>query len=117
MTTRFSVCLRRPAPGRGITQIGGLFLALSCAWSIVAAERHIALLPVTLVLSSQEARQTLVVQWEIGGEFQHQATRGMMLTSSDENVVRLENGQAIPVANGKATIAATVDGQTATADV
>src|SRR5207244_2765478 len=36
---------------------------------------------------------------------------------SDEAIVRIESGQAVPVSNGKSKITTTIDGHTATADV
>ena len=46
-----------------------------------------------------------------------QAGDKLKLVSSDERVAKIENGVIAPVANGKATITATVDGRTATAEV
>src|SRR5438874_2733487 len=94
-------------------------LLLLTAWLAEsgAAESRLALLPERVLLSSSEARQTLIVQWQIGDEFEQQAAKGVEFKSSDESIVRIEDGQAISVANGKAKITASIDGQTATADV
>jgi hypothetical protein len=58
------------------------------------------------------------VQRQAGEQFQSQVPAAeVKLQSSDEKIVRIEDGVAIPVANGAATIAATVGDQTATAEV
>ena len=83
-----------------------------------AAERSIALLPARISLSSREARQTLVIQCQIGEQFQQQVPAAeAKLQSSDEEVVRIEDSVAIPVANGTATITAVVGDQSATAEI
>ncbi len=88
------------------------------AFDLAAAERQIVLLPKSIALSSSEARQTLVVQWRSGEQFHEQAAPAeVRLTSSDEQVVKIESGVAVPVANGKATITARVGDQSATAEV
>jgi len=82
-----------------------------------ADDATLCILPPSITLYSPANRQTIIVQWRTpDSRFQRQA-EGVKWNSSDERVVRVENGQAIPVADGKATITATVDGQTATADV
>jgi hypothetical protein len=78
---------------------------------------NLVLLPTEIHLSSPEARQTLVVQWQDGGQFQEQATEGVTYTSSDEKIVRVENGVAIPTGNGAATITAKVGDQSTAAQV
>jgi Protein of unknown function (DUF1553)/Protein of unknown function (DUF1549) len=93
--------------------------ALACIGSICAAnsaDRQIRILPSTIQLSSPESRQTIIVQWQSSDQFQQHAQKAV-LQSSDENIVRIEEGQAVPVGNGQAKITATIDGQTATADV
>jgi hypothetical protein len=82
-----------------------------------AADRELRIFPHEISLSSQESRQTIMSQWQAGEEILEQAIEGLSYASSDETVVRIEDGQAIPVANGKATITAKLSGQTATADV
>jgi len=75
------------------------------------------ILPPGIDLISKESKQTLVVQWKSGEDFHRQAARGLDLQSSDESVVRIEDGVALPVANGKATITAIAEGETASAEV
>jgi hypothetical protein len=76
------------------------------------------MLPGQFALSSRESRQILVVQRQLGEQFQEQVPAAeTKLQSSDEKIVRVEEGVAIPVANGTATITATVGDQSATAEV
>lgn len=82
-----------------------------------AAAPDIVLLPAKISLASPEARQTLIVQQRVGDQLQQQVRDALTLTSSDEKVVRIEEGLAIPVANGNAKITATANGQTSTAEV
>jgi hypothetical protein len=83
-----------------------------------AAERRIILLPREIALTSPEARQALVVQWQVGEQFHEQAAADQVqLASSDEAIVKIEGGVAVPVANGKAIITARVGEQAATAEV
>ncbi len=82
-----------------------------------ANERKLVVLPPTLNLNSIESKQTIIVQWKMGEEFEGQALRGIEWQSSDDGVVKVEDGVAIPVANGKATITAVAGDQTATAEV
>ena len=77
----------------------------------------LVLLPSEIALSSPESRQTLVVQRQVNGQFQEQAAEDVSFTSSDEKVVRVEGGVAIPVGNGAATITAKVGDESATAQV
>src|SRR4030095_6610403 len=75
--------------------------ALACTGSICnadSANRQIRILPSTIQLSSPESRQTLIAQGQSGDQLQQQAQK-VVLQSSDENIVRIEDGQALPVAN------------------
>jgi hypothetical protein len=95
-----------------------LTIALVGNLGVLGAEtRTLAVLPNKIALSNVESRQTIVVQWQDGEEFQGQAVKDVTLASSDETVVRIEEGTAVPIANGKTTITATVGEKTATADV
>ena len=86
--------------------------------SVVAEGNKLSILPPSIVLASAEARQTIIGQWRTADDqFLAQAGDNMKFQSSDESCVRIEGNQAIPVANGKATITAEADGQRATAEV
>src|SRR4030095_14017819 len=80
-------------------------------------ETKLVLLPTEIALSSPEARQTLVVQRQVGSQFHGQVAAGVEYSSSNEKVVRVEGGTAIPVANGSATITTRVGDASATASV
>jgi len=96
-----------------------LFVGLSVFFCRCASadEPGLVILPPGIDLISKESKQTLVVQWKSGEDFHRQAARGLDLQSSDESVVRIEDGVALPVANGKATITAIAEGETASAEV
>src|SRR5687767_14126527 len=79
-------------------------LSTEAAW---AEYGQLILLPTEVRLSSPEARQTLVVQWDQDGQYLEQQREGVSFASSDEKVVRVENGIAVPSGNGTAEITAT----------
>jgi hypothetical protein len=66
------------------------------------------ILPPEIHLSSPEARQTLVLQWQDGAGQYHEQLHGenVRFTSNNDKVVRIEEGVAIPVGNGTAEITA-----------
>lgn len=93
----------------GLIGLSAAFAAADA--TLVAADKRAGqsvLLPREIQLSSPEARQTLVVQWQDKNGSYHEQQRASF-TSSDEKVVRIENGVAIPVGNGTAEITAIVD--------
>ena len=81
-------------------------VALPLASAASAADGELVLLPSEIHLSSPEARQTLVVQWRKDGQFLEQQHDGLKLASSNEQVVKIEDGLAVPVGNGSAEITA-----------
>ncbi|QDU95441.1 DUF1549 and DUF1553 domain-containing protein [Lignipirellula cremea] len=99
-----------------------VMLALACLLAagtfsgMAAAEPGIAILPGERVLSNVEDRQLLVVQ-QLGetGRYLGEVRQGVVLSSSNPRVVRIEDQTAVPVGNGEATITARVGSQTATA--
>lgn len=91
-------------------------IVLSAADGLTAAE-SLAVLPAEFTLSGPEARQRILVQATMDGRVIGQITDGVALTSSDANVVKIEEGVVRPIGNGKATITAKVGAQTATATV
>src|SRR6478672_2591756 len=100
-------------------------LALLCSGALPSqpcigadsTSRSLVLLPSKFALTNVEARQTVVLQWKMGDEFAGQLGKGVEWETSDTAVVRFEEGVAVPVKNGKATITAKVNGETATAEV
>src|SRR6478672_7313827 len=100
-------------------------LALLCSGALPSqpcigadsTSRSLVLLPSKFALTNVEARQTVLLQWKMGDEFAGQLGKGVEWETSDTAVVRFEEGVAVPVKNGKATITAKVNGETATAEV
>ncbi len=98
---------------RVCVSLAGLMLCSAAA----AASDGIVILPSDILLTGPEGRQTLLVEKLEDGRFAGQHSEGVSFTVSDPRVVRVEDGVAIPTGNGKATITATVNGQSATATV
>lgn len=76
-----------------------------------------SVLPMEFTLSGPEARQRVLVQAVTDGRVIGQVTDGVALSSSDAKVVKIEDGFAVPVGNGKATLTAKVGDRSATAAV
>lgn len=68
--------------------------------------RQIVVLPARIELPHVEARQRLIVQAVAGEQFLHELREGVTLSSSDESVVRVLDGVATPIADGRAVITA-----------
>jgi hypothetical protein len=75
------------------------------------------IIPQTLALHGPSARQRLLVESVADGHDRGQLTNDLTLKSDNPDIVRVEGGVAVPVANGTATISVTVGGQTAKAQV
>ncbi|MDB6113026.1 MAG: hypothetical protein JWR69_4776 [Pedosphaera sp.] len=98
----------------------GWFLALLLGcWVVhpIHAAESIAILPGKFKLSGTAARQSLLVERFKGPLFGGQVTNGVVFSSSDTNVLKIEAGVALPVKNGVVTIRAQVGRQTAVAEV
>ncbi|HVU89973.1 MAG TPA: DUF1549 and DUF1553 domain-containing protein [Pirellulales bacterium] len=91
--------------------------SLLAGTQVVRAADAIAILPAEIALGGPEARQQIVVERTDNGQFFGQVAAGAQLTSSNPKVVSIEDGLLRPVANGEATITATVGGATAAAHV
>jgi len=91
--------------------------AVTMAAGSAAAFDSIALLPAQLELHGAEARHGLLVQPVQGDEFAAQIREDVQFTSSDERVVKVDEGRLTPIANGEATITARVGDATATSAV
>ena len=92
-----------------------LALCLLAGELVMAAEMEI--LPPRISLSSTAARQRLVVQDVVEGQYQGQVTGEMELVSSDPGIARVEEGVVVPVKNGAVTITAKAGGREATVEV
>ncbi|HYE98362.1 MAG TPA: Ig-like domain-containing protein, partial [Planctomycetota bacterium] len=84
---------------------------------LLAGPEEIVLLPREIRLHGPAARQTLLVERVRDGLFVGPAKEAVEYASSDPAVVRVENGAAVPVGNGAATITATSGGRSTTATV
>jgi hypothetical protein len=87
------------------------FIALSIVGDALAVTRagEPVIVPREVKLSSPEARQRLIVQWQADdGSLREQVT-AVEWKSSDEKVVKVKDGVAIPVGDGTAKITATVN--------
>lgn len=75
------------------------------------------ILPAQFVLHGPAARQRLLAEAVRDKNFHGQITNRLTLVSSDPKVVKIENGVALPVANGSAKITAQAGNDTAVAMV
>ena len=92
-------------------------LLLSASKAYAKDNPTISIFPREVSLSTTEARQRLVVERVEGEQSVGQVGQGVTFTSGDENIVRVVDGVAVPVANGQTEITANVGGMTATAKV
>ncbi len=96
-----------------------LLFALAALTS-AASDTHptgIGILPAEFTLSGSEARQRLSVVAKQDDRIAAAILTGVELTSSDPQIVTIQGGIAVAVADGSALITATVGDQTATAKV
>ena len=77
----------------------------------------LVILPSQIKLTGPEARQTLLVELVQDGQITGQISDGLVFQLSDPSVVTIEDGIAIPRANGKVTITAKIGTRTATAEL
>jgi hypothetical protein len=98
--------------------------AIALAVSAARAEDALKLLPGEFTLAGREARQSLLLESFAGQSAAGQekatgqiAAADVAYTSSDPAIVKIEQGVAIGVANGKATITAAAGDRRATAEV
>lgn len=82
-----------------------------------AENAGIELLPKNALLDSPFAEQLLIVQSTRGDELGTQVRGDLKWSSSDENVVTVEEGRLRPIADGEATVTAEWNGQKAVTSV
>lgn len=82
-----------------------------------AENAAIELLPINALLDSPFAEQLLIVQSTRGDELGTQVRGDLKWSSSDENVVTVEEGRLRPIADGEATVTAEWNGQKAVTSV
>jgi hypothetical protein len=80
------------------------------------AADKVAILPSNITLTSPAARQQLLLEKTRDGQFVGQVTNGEF-TSSAPEILRIENGVALPLKNGSATISAKSGKQSAKVQV
>jgi hypothetical protein len=83
----------------------------------VLAKDSIAIIPNQIKLSGKEARQLLIVEQVRDGQFAGQITNDLSFSSTDNQIVKVEQGVAVPLKNGTATIRLKTDKQSALAQV
>lgn len=91
------------------------FLSLFPTLSPAAGELEV--IPGKFVLHGAAARQQLLVEAVRNNNCRGQITNGFTLESSDPAIVKIENGVALPVADGTVKILAKANGKTAIAEV
>jgi len=93
-------------------------LTLGCVlWaSVLPAEETFRLLPGQVSLTGREARQMVLVQRQVNGQFTSQIADAE-LTSTNEQVVRVQGQTLFPTGNGTATVTAKSGGQSTEATV
>jgi hypothetical protein len=95
-----------------------LVAAVCLPGSLTAADKSaLEILPKKFVLHGRNARQQILVEALRDNNYHGQITNGLVLESSDAKIVKIENGVALPVADGSVKLSARVGGQTATAEV
>ena len=81
------------------------------------AQAEIELIPGVVKLSTTQASQRLVVQEKESGEYLGQVTESLEFGSSDESVVKVIDGRAVPVGNGTAMVTVKSDAGESQAEV
>src|SRR3954452_6897891 len=92
----------------------GVILGTAC-WG--RAADSLVILPGDFTLTGPAARQALLVETLHDGIAAGELAEGVSFTSSDPNIVRIENGAALAVGNGQATITGSIGGRQATIKV
>jgi Protein of unknown function (DUF1553)/Protein of unknown function (DUF1549) len=90
---------------------------VALAGGTARADDTLDLLPRTIMLAGPAATQRLVLEGERQADYVGQLTDGIEYTSSNEQVVRIVDGVALPTGNGTAQIMAKVGPRTTTSEV
>lgn len=98
-------------------RVAGPLLALIGFAGAAAGEEGLTLVPDSIRLAGREARQQVLVERTRGGVPVGEAAGEIDWSSSDPTIVRVEEGFAVPVRDGAATITARVGGAAASAEV
>ena len=97
--------------------LAALLLAAPAESARPADAEALAALPAAVQLTGPEDFQSLLVQRRREDGTLGAFVAGAAWTTSDESVVKVEGGKALPVGDGTATLTATADGETATVTV
>jgi hypothetical protein len=92
-----------------------LLLAALCADSVGA--EPLAVLPVDIVLTGPNARQSLIVERVEDAKYVGEAGGAQEWAISDPAVAKVEDGVLLPLKNGEATVTVKVGDRSATAKV
>jgi hypothetical protein len=92
-------------------------VALLLGAHAAVAQESVRLIPAEFTLTGPKARQSLVLETFSGSLATGPIADGLQLESSDPAIVKIEDGVAVPVANGKATITASAGAASAKAEV
>jgi len=91
---------------RAVLPVLPVLVAWLATAGVLVAEDRLVVLPGEFTLEGPEARQRLLVGLTAGGRFTGSIADGLVISSSDESVVRLEGRVAVPVGDGTAVITA-----------
>lgn len=91
-------------------------LAVILSASLPARADSLVVIPSEVHLTGPESRQRLLAEWISDDRMVGQAAAPVW-SSSDGNVVTVDEGVLVPKSNGSATVTARVDGQTASVSV
>src|SRR5688572_11265122 len=94
-----------------------LHFALCTLHCSIASAEDLVILPQQFTLSGLEARQRLVVERVESNQFIGQVPGDVKIVSSDPAIVAIEEGLAIPKANGSAILSVEHGGRKAQAEV
>ena len=94
-----------------------VFLLILVVQPALATEDSIAILPPAIHLTGDAARQEILVERIRDGQYVGEVGDGVILSSSDENVVVIEAGTVRPIGNGRAEIRAEAEGSRVSAQV
>lgn len=94
------------------------FLLLIAFHSAASADEAFSILPGKISLTGPEARQRILLELRVDGQFRGQAGEGAEYSVSDPGIASVHDGVVAPVGNGTAMLTAKLpDGRTATAEI
>jgi hypothetical protein len=97
--------------------IAAFLLSVAGGVRIAEAADTLVVLPQSFVLSGPAARQALTLETRRGEDFVGETAGNVEWSASDDKIVAIKDGIAMPVGNGTAKITAKIGSHTAGADV